>query len=69
MTIKPLADRVVVKLLEAEEKTKTQAKVQQKPKSQKLKFSYKEQREFETIDEDIAKIKTVQDIADYIENI
>ena len=31
--------------------------VQNKPKSQKLKFSYKEQREYDTIDEDIAKLE------------
>jgi len=42
----------------AEEKPKSAPKPsQQKPKSQKLKFSYKEQREFDTIDEEIAKLE------------
>ena len=41
----------------AEEKPKAAPKAQPKPKSQKLKFSYKEQREFDTIDEDIAKLE------------
>ena len=41
-----------------EEKPKTAApKAQPKPKSQKLKFSYKEQREYDTIDADIAKLE------------
>ena len=41
-----------------EAKPKTAPKeVQAKPKSQKLKFSYKEQREYDTIDEDIAKLE------------
>ncbi len=40
-----------------EEKPKTAPKAQPKPKSQKLKFSYKEQREFDTIDEDIASLE------------
>ena len=42
----------------SEEKIKAAPKaVQQKPKSQKLKFSYNEQREFDTIDDDIAALE------------
>ena len=37
------------------EKPKT---VQERPRSQKLKFSYKEQREYETIDEELAKLES-----------
>ena len=40
-----------------EEKPKAAPKAQPKPKSQKLKFSYNEQREYATIDEDIAKLE------------
>ena len=40
-----------------EEKPKAAPKAQPKPKSQKLKFSYNEQREFATIDDDIAKLE------------
>ena len=41
----------------AEEKSKAAPKAQPKPKSQKLKFSYNEQREFDTIDADIAALE------------
>jgi len=42
----------------AEVKEKAAPKAPQtKPKNQKLKFSYKEQREYDTIDEDIAKLE------------
>ena len=40
-----------------EEKPKTASKAQPKPKSQKLKFSYKEQWEYDSIDEDIALLE------------
>ena len=40
-----------------EEKPKAAPKAQPKPKNQKLKFSYKEQREFDTIDQDIANLE------------
>ena len=39
------------------EKTETSSKNTWKSGNKKLKFSYKEQREFETIDEDIAKLE------------
>ena len=51
----------------AEEKPKAAPKAQPKPKSQKLKFSYNEQREFATIDEDIAALEAqLQDCEDRI---
>lgn len=43
--------------LEAEKPKAAAPKAQPKPKSQKLKFSFKEQREFDTIDDDIAALE------------
>ena len=44
--------------VEAEKPKAAAPKAQPKPKQQKLKFSYKEQREFDTIDDDIAALET-----------
>ena len=50
-------DYLQKRLPETEEKPKTAPKAQPKPKSQKLKFSFNEQREFATIDDDIAQLE------------
>ena len=42
---------------EPEKQKPSAPKAQPKPRQQKLKFSYKEQREFETIDDDIAALE------------
>ncbi len=61
---------------EAPAKAKKAKPAEQKPRSQKLKFSYKEQREFDTIDDDIAaleeavescKAKQAACVTDYVE--
>ena len=50
-------DYLQKRLPETEEKPKTAPKAQPKPKSQELKFSFNEQREFGTIDDDIAQLE------------